>query len=129
MEKKGANAGIVTRSKSQRGKKIPEPSASRSRRVSKPGRSKRKSVPVPSVSSDSCSPDEDYVEFLKTYKPHDGYSSDEIDSDYAEFLKTYDPQESYPGASSPDGVEVQNTGSSKEKGMPAVLKVATDSDS
>jgi hypothetical protein len=43
--------------------------------------------------------DEDYVEFLKTYKPHDGYfsGSDEIDEDYAEFLKTYDPQEVYPG--------------------------------
>jgi hypothetical protein len=43
--------------------------------------------------------DEDYVEFLKTYKPHDGYSSgfDEIDEDYAEFLKTYDPEEVYPG--------------------------------
>jgi hypothetical protein len=115
MEKKGVSAGVVTRSKSQRGKKASEPPSLKSRRVSKPRKSKARSVPSPSVLSDSYSVDEDYVEFLKTYKPHDGYSSgsDEIDADYAEFLKTYDPQEFYPGVSSSDGVQVQCKGVSK----------------
>jgi hypothetical protein len=52
--------------------------------------------------------DEDLVEFMKTYKPHDGYSSssDEIDSDYAEFLKTYVPEEdTYSGGVSSNEVE------------------------
>jgi hypothetical protein len=125
MEKKGASAGIVTRSKSQRGKKISEPSASKSRRVSKPRRSKAKSVPAPSVSSDSYSPDEDYVEFLKTYNPHDGYSSgfDEIDEDYAEFLKTYVTEESYS-----DEAQVRCEWVSKEKEVSAPSKTAADLD-
>jgi hypothetical protein len=57
---------------------------------------------TPCLSDDA---DEDYVEFLKTYKPHDGYSSgsDEIDADYAEFLRTYNPQEVYPGGVSSSG--------------------------
>jgi hypothetical protein len=124
MEKKGASAVIVTRSKSQRGKKsVPEPK-SRKKGVSKPRKSKAKSVPAPSVSSDSYSPDEDYVEFLKTYKPHDGYSSgsDEIDEDYAEFLKTYVPEESYP-----DEAQVRGEGVSKKE-VSAPSKTAADLD-
>ncbi|KAK2450556.1 hypothetical protein QL285_009669 [Trifolium repens] len=123
MEKKGASAGIATKFKSQRGKKISESSVSKPRRVSKPRKSKAKSVPAPSVSSDSYSPDEDYVEFLKTYKSHDGYSSgsDEIDEDYAEFLKTYVPEESYS-----DEVQVQCEGVLQEKKVSAPSKTAAD---
>ena len=95
-----------------------------------PRKGKARSIPSPSVSSDSYSADEDYVEFLKTYKPHDGYSSgsDEIDEDYAEFLKAYDPQESYPGASSFDEAQVRCEGVSKEKEMSAPSKTAADLD-
>jgi hypothetical protein len=125
-EKKGASAGIVTRSRAQRGKKsVPEPK-SRKKSVSKPRKSKAKSVPAPSVSSDSYSPDGDYIEFLKTYKPYDGYSSgsDEIDEDYAEFLKTYVPEESYSGEA-----QVRCEGvSKKKKKAPAPSKTAADLD-
>jgi hypothetical protein len=130
MEKRGASAGIVTRSKSQRGKKALEPPVLKSRRVSKPRKSKGKSIPAPSVSSDSYSADEDYVEFLKTYKPCDGYSSgsDEIDADYAKFLKTYDPQEFYPGVSPSEEGKVKHKGVSKEKEVSEPSKTAADLD-
>jgi hypothetical protein len=132
LEKKGASVGVVTKSKSQRGKKTSGTPSLRSRRVPRPRKGKARSIPSPSVSSDSYSDDEDYVEFLKTYKPHDDYSSgsDEIDEDYAEFLKTYDPQESYPGASSFDEAPVQCEGVSKEKEkeVPAPSKTAADLD-
>jgi hypothetical protein len=130
MEKKGASAGVVTRSQSQRGKKTSRTPSLKSRRVPRPRKGKARSIPSPSVSSDSYSADEDYVEFLKTYKPHDGYSSgsDEIDEDYAEFLKTYDPQESYPGVSSSDEAQVRCDGVSKEKEVPAPSKTAADLD-
>jgi hypothetical protein len=130
MEKKGASAGVVTRSKSQRGKKTSGTPSLKSRHVPRPRKGKARSIPSPSVSSDSYSADEDYVEFLKTYRPHDGYSSgfDEIDEDYAEFLKAYDPQESYPGASSFDEAQVRCEGVSKEKEVPAPSKTAADLD-
>jgi hypothetical protein len=130
MEKKGASAGVVTRSKFQRGKKTSETPTSKSRRVPRPRKSKARSIPSPSISSDSYSADEDYVEFLKTYKPHDGYSSgsDEIDADYAEFLKTYDPQESYLGVSSSDQAHAQRKGVSKEKEVSAPSKTEADLD-
>jgi hypothetical protein len=130
LEKKGASVGVVTKSKSQRGKKTSGTPSLRSRRVPRPRKGKARSIPSPSVSSDSYSADEDYVEFLKTYKPHDGYSSgsDEIDEDYAEFLKAYDPQESYPGASSFDEAQVRCEGVSKEKEMSAPSKTAADLD-
>ncbi|KAK2414631.1 hypothetical protein QL285_037201 [Trifolium repens] len=122
MEKKGATASMTTRSSSRRGKKIVPDPKSRKKGVAKPRRSKAKGVPAPSVSSDSYSPDEDYVEFLKTYKPHDGYSSgsDEIDEDYAEFLKTYVPEESYS-----DEAKVQGEGVSKDE-VPAPSKTAAN---
>jgi hypothetical protein len=125
MEKKGASAGVVTRSKSQRGKKMSGTPSLKSRHVPRPRKGKARSIPSPSVSSDSYSADEDYVEFLKTYKPHDGYSSasDEIDEDYAEFLKTYVPEESYSGEA-----QVRCEGVSKEKEMSAPSKTAADLD-
>jgi hypothetical protein len=128
MEKKGVSAGIVTRSKSHRGKKVLEPPVLKSRRVSKPRKSKARSIPAPLVSSDSYSADEDYVEFLKMYKPCDGYSSgsDEIDADYAEFLKTYNPQEFYPGVSSSDEGKVKHKEKEKEVSEPS--KTAADLD-
>jgi hypothetical protein len=74
--------------------------------------------------------DEDYVEFLKTYKPCDGYSSgsDEIDADYAEFLKTCDPQEFYPGVSPSDEGKVKHKGVSKEKEVSDPSKTTADLD-
>ncbi|KAK2409163.1 hypothetical protein QL285_044611 [Trifolium repens] len=94
MERKS----IVTRSKSHRGGKVLEPFVSKPKRAARLRKGKARNVPAPLNSSESYSPDEDYAELLKTYDPHESYSSgsDEIDADYDEFLKTYDPQESYP---------------------------------
>jgi hypothetical protein len=124
MERKNMGAGVVTRSQSQRGKKKLKPPVSKPKLVARPQKSKARDVPALSDSSGSYSADEDYVEFLKTYKPCDGYSSssDEIDEDYAEFLKTYDPQESYPGVSSFDEEQVQREGVSKEEKVSAPSK-------
>jgi hypothetical protein len=98
MERRNSEKKAVARPKVQKGKrkkviKVPAPQR---------GTTSLRKVDVqhPPVSPClSADVDEDYVEFLKTYKPHDGYSSgsDEIVEDYAEFLKTYDLQEVYPG--------------------------------
>jgi hypothetical protein len=128
MERKNMGADVVTRSKSQQGKKKLKPPVSKLKRVARPKKSKARDVPALSDSSGSYSADEDYVEFLKTYKPCDGYSSgsDEIDADYAEFLKTYNPQEFYPGVSSSDEGKVKHKGKEKEVSEPS--KTAADLD-
>jgi hypothetical protein len=98
MERKNKGKKAVARPKVPKGKrkkmlKTPAPQ----RGVTSLGKVDVQRPPVSPCPSDDY--DEDYVEFLKTYKPHDGYSSssDEIDEDYAEFLKTYEPEETYPG--------------------------------
>jgi hypothetical protein len=60
---------------------------------------------LPQDSSSSDEIDEDYAEFLKTYRPEEDFpsvvvlsdssSSDYVDEDYAEFLRTHNPQEFY----------------------------------
>jgi hypothetical protein len=105
MERKnmGKKAAIRPKVKKGKGKTVSKASASK-KGVAKVDEARRYHVsPCPSDEYD-----EDLVEFLKTYKPRDGYSSssDEIDSDYAEFLKTYVPEEdAYPGGVSSDEVE------------------------
>jgi hypothetical protein len=130
MDKKNMDVGAVTKSKSQRGEKKFETSVSKPKRVARPRKNRTRDVPVPSNSSESYSADEDYVEFLKNYNPHESYSSgsDEIDADYVEFLKTYDLQESYPQVSSPDDEESQITMESKKQKTPKPLKETSDSD-
>jgi hypothetical protein len=90
MERKNTGKKVVARPKVQKGKrkkmlKTPAPQ----RGVTSLGKVDVQRPPVSPCPSDDY--DEDYVEFLKTYKPHDGYSSssDEIDEDY--------PEETYPG--------------------------------
>ncbi|KAK2428819.1 hypothetical protein QL285_027307 [Trifolium repens] len=124
------DVGAVTKSKSQRGEKKFETSVSKPKCVARPRKNRKRDVPVMSNSSESYSADEDYVEFLKTYNPHESYSSgsDEIDADYVEFLKTYDPQESYPQVSSPDDEESQITMESKKQKTPKPLKETSDSE-
>jgi hypothetical protein len=82
MDRKNPKKSVVARSKSQKGKKKLEVSASKSRRTNESKRVKAEDIPA--------SPD--------------SLGSDKTDEDYAEFLKTYDPQESYP-YDSPSGEE------------------------
>jgi hypothetical protein len=130
MERKNMGSGVVTRSKSQQGKKKLKAPVLKPKRVARPKKNKARDVPALSDSSESCSADEDYAEFLKIYDPHESYSSgsDEIEADYAELLKNYDPQESYPQVSSLDAEESQITVESKGKEILKPLKAASDSD-
>jgi hypothetical protein len=98
MGRKNTKMSDVDKSKSQKGKKKLEVSASRPKRTSDPKRVKAEDIPNSSDSSSSVETDEDYAGFLKTYNPRESCSSDsdKTDEDYAEFLKTHVPEESYP---------------------------------
>ncbi|KAK2374072.1 hypothetical protein QL285_075060 [Trifolium repens] len=122
--------GFAVRSKSQRGRKKLGMSAPKPKRVVEPRRAKARNAPVSLDSSGSCSTDEDYAEFLKTYDPQESRSSssDEIDADYAEFLKTYDPQDVYPQVSSSDEGKSNVTEGSKREEILKPSRAVSDSD-
>ena len=61
--------------KTQRGKKKPEGSTSKSKLVNGPKKVKLKNPLLPQDSSSSDDIDEDYVVFLKTYNPQEFYPS------------------------------------------------------
>jgi hypothetical protein len=122
MERKGTEKRAVVRSQIQKGKKkkmigapAPQKGTTNFLKVDV------KRPPASPCFSDEI--DEDYAEFLKTYDPHESYSSgsDEIDADYAEFLKTYDPQEVYPYTVSSSGeAESALTVNTQERAVPPV---------
>jgi hypothetical protein len=106
MARKSSRKSGVTDSKTQKGKKKLDASTSRSKRAHDLKAVKLKNPPLPQDSSSSDDIDEDYAEFLRTYRPEECYppgvvlpdssSSDDVDEDYAEFLRTHNPQEFYP---------------------------------
>jgi hypothetical protein len=106
MARKSSRKSGVADSKTQKGKKKLDTSTSRSKRAHDLKAVKLKNPPLPQDSSSSDDIDEDYAEFLKTYRPQEFYpndanpqdssSSDDVDEDYAEFLRTHNPQEFYP---------------------------------
>jgi hypothetical protein len=105
MERKNAERGIVTRSKSPRVKKKLDVSTSKPKRAARSKKGGARNIHVSPSSS----------------------GSDEIDEDYAEFLKTYDPQEFYPSIPSHDEEESQITVESKRKETLKSSKVASNS--
>jgi hypothetical protein len=105
MARKSSKKTTVAESSALKGKKtLGEPSR-RSRRVQELKEATLKNPRLPQDSSSSDEIDEDYAEFLKTYRPEEDYppvvvlqdssSSDYVDEDYAEFLRTHNPQEFY----------------------------------
>jgi hypothetical protein len=105
MARKSSKKGNVAESSTLKGKKkLGEPSR-RSRRVQDLKEAMLKNPRLPQDSSSSDEIDEDYAEFLKTYRPEEDFpsvvvlsdssSSDYVDEDYAEFLRTHNPQEFY----------------------------------
>jgi hypothetical protein len=105
MARKSSKKGNVAESSTLKGKKkLGEPSR-RSRRVQDLKEAMLKNPRLPRDSSSSDEIDEDYAEFLKTYRPEEDFpsvvvlsdssSSDYVDEDYAEFLRTHNPQEFY----------------------------------
>ncbi|KAK2408649.1 hypothetical protein QL285_044142 [Trifolium repens] len=73
MDRNNTKKNAVGESKSQRGRKKSDASASKPQRTSVPRKVKAKNVPVSPSSSSSDDIDEDYVEFLKTYVPEEFY--------------------------------------------------------
>ncbi|KAK2391052.1 hypothetical protein QL285_064546 [Trifolium repens] len=67
MDRNRSKKNVVERSKSQKGKKKLDASASKSIRTNALRKVKAKSLPVSPSSSSSDDIDEDYAEFLKTY--------------------------------------------------------------
>jgi hypothetical protein len=105
MARKSSKKGNVAESSTlKEKKKLGEPSR-RSRRVQDLKEAMLKNPRLPQDSSSSDEIDEDYAEFLKTYRPEEDFpsvvvpsdssSSDYVDEDYAEFLRTHNPQEFY----------------------------------
>jgi hypothetical protein len=77
MERKNATKSVLaTRSKSQKGRKKLEVSASKSRRTNESKKVKAKGIPTSPDSSSSGKTNEDYIEFLKTYDPRESYPYD-----------------------------------------------------
>ncbi|KAK2429874.1 hypothetical protein QL285_028274 [Trifolium repens] len=74
MDRNNTKKNVVEKSKSQRGKKKSDVSASRPQRVNAPRKVKAKRIPVSPSSSSSDDIDEDYAEFLKTYVPKEFYA-------------------------------------------------------
>ncbi|KAK2369522.1 hypothetical protein QL285_082651 [Trifolium repens] len=74
MDRKNSKKTVAKRSKSQKGKKILEASASLSRRTTASRKVKAKQLPVSPSSLSSDDIDEDYAEFLKTYVPEEFYA-------------------------------------------------------
>ncbi|KAK2416909.1 hypothetical protein QL285_039261 [Trifolium repens] len=73
MDINNTKKNVVGESKSQRGRKKSDASASKPQRTSVPRKVKAKNVPVSPSSSSSDDIDEDYAEFLKTYVPEEFY--------------------------------------------------------
>ncbi|KAK2393496.1 hypothetical protein QL285_055435 [Trifolium repens] len=73
MDRKNPKKIVAKGSKSQKGKKTLEASASLSRRTTVSRKVKAKHPPVSPSSSSSDDIDEDYAEFLKTYVPEEFY--------------------------------------------------------
>ncbi|KAK2451853.1 hypothetical protein QL285_010865 [Trifolium repens] len=105
MARKSSKRTTVAESNALKGKKsLGEPSR-RSKRVQELKEAALKNPRLPQDSSSSDEIDEDYAEFLKTYRPEEDFpsvvvlsdssSSDYVDEDYAEFLRTHNPQEFY----------------------------------
>jgi hypothetical protein len=74
MDRNNTKKNVVEKSKSQRGKKKSDVSASKPQRTNAPRKVKAKSIPVSPSSSSSDDIDEDYAEFLKTYVPEEFYA-------------------------------------------------------
>ncbi|KAK2427336.1 hypothetical protein QL285_025920 [Trifolium repens] len=73
MDRSNTMKNVVGKSKSQRGKKKIDASASKPPRSKALRKVKAKNVPVSPSSSSSDDIDEDYAEFLKTYVPEEFY--------------------------------------------------------
>jgi hypothetical protein len=105
MARKSSKKSTVAESSTRKGKKKLEEASLRSRRAQDLKEAKLKNPRLRQDSSSSDDIDEDYAEFLKTYRPKECYppvvvpqdssSSDDVDEDYAEFLRTYNPREFY----------------------------------
>ncbi|KAK2357001.1 hypothetical protein QL285_094315 [Trifolium repens] len=74
MDRKNTKKNAVERTKSHKGKKKLDASASKSQRTNASRKVKAKSIPVSPSSSSSDDIDEDYAEFLKTYVPEKFYA-------------------------------------------------------
>ncbi|KAK2423572.1 hypothetical protein QL285_034020 [Trifolium repens] len=74
MDRNSSKKSVVEKSKSQKGKKKLDASASKSRRTNAFRKVKAKSPPVSPSSSSSDDIDEDYAEFLKTYVAEEFYA-------------------------------------------------------
>jgi hypothetical protein len=105
MARKSFRKNVVANSNASKGKKkLGEPSR-RSTRIQELKKVALENPRLPQDSSSSDEIDEDYAEFLKTYRPEEDFpsvvvlsdssSSDYVDEDYAEFLRTHDPQRFY----------------------------------
>jgi hypothetical protein len=105
MARKNSKKNVVANSNVSQGKKkLGEPSR-RSVRLQELKKVALENPRLPQDSSSSDEIDEDYAEFLKTYRPEEDFpsvvvlsdssSSDYVDEDYAEFLRTHDPQKFY----------------------------------
>ncbi|WJX25204.1 hypothetical protein P8452_14267 [Trifolium repens] len=73
MDRNNTKKNVVGKSRSQRGKKKIDASASKPPRTKASRKVKAKNVPVSPSSSSSDDIDEDYAEFLKTYVPEEFY--------------------------------------------------------
>jgi hypothetical protein len=73
MDRNNTKKNVVGKSRSQRGKKKIDASASKPPRTKASRKVKAKNVPVSPSSSSSDDIDEDYAEFLKTYIPEEFY--------------------------------------------------------
>ncbi|KAK2381611.1 hypothetical protein QL285_069202 [Trifolium repens] len=73
MDRNNSKKNVVGKSKSQRGKKKTDASASKPPHTKASRKVKAKNVPVSPSSSSSDDIDEDYAEFLKTYVPEGFY--------------------------------------------------------
>ncbi|KAK2381880.1 hypothetical protein QL285_069456 [Trifolium repens] len=74
MDRNSSKKNVIERSKSHKGKKKLDASASKSRRTNASRKVKAKSPPVSPSSSSSDDIDEDYAEFLRTYVPEEFYA-------------------------------------------------------
>ncbi|KAK2401826.1 hypothetical protein QL285_051388 [Trifolium repens] len=73
MDRNNTKKNVVGKSKSQRGKKKSDASASKPQRINAPRKVNAKNVPVSPSSSTPDDIDKDYAEFLKTYVPEEFY--------------------------------------------------------
>jgi hypothetical protein len=81
MARKSSRKSTAVESRTRKGKKKTEGSASRPKRANGSKQVKPENPPLPQDSSSSDEIDEDYVEFLKTYVPEEDYPSDSPSKD------------------------------------------------